>query len=127
MHFIPIKVTVPNAATVVNLATIITNMNLPADVLPNGRCHAIKLWPKTTNTGIVYVGLIATARGGPGIAMVGSTGVGVLKEVYPPAAAGYPDEFCQDSGATENGLNPNDFAFDTSVNGSVLIGHLQVN
>lgn len=122
MHFIPIKVTVTTAGTVVNLVDFLPV--LPADVLDNGKCHGICLYPATGNTGIGYVGLTATARGGPGVTMVKATSVGVLKELYPPASTGIPDEFCKS--APGNSINPNDFAFDASANAQKFVGHLMV-
>ncbi len=116
MHAVSLGyVIVAAAGTPTNLGTVLTALNLPADVLQGRKVYCVEVRPLLTNTGKSYVGLKSTARGAGGVGMTVSTGVNVLKQFQPPSATGIQDRF--ELEGADNDVLVDDYAIDVAVNG----------
>jgi hypothetical protein len=95
--------------------TIIAALGLSDDVLPQGRCHRVKISPLLGNAAGVYVGLDSSSRQAPTFSS--SSGVGVLRELQKPSAGGLQDTFEANGAPGENSIRPADYLVDVSSSG----------
>ena len=124
MHIIPIKISVVTPGVPVTFASVIAAMNLPAERVPLNKINAIKLYPQLGNTGNSYIGLTATAPCAGGVAMNKTTGVNVIKQLFPAAASGHQDAFELFDFEGGNSLLISDYAMDADTAAQGVIGHL---
>jgi len=113
-------VTVTTAGTPIPLSTILAALNLD----PNLKVNKLEAWPLGTTAANMYVGLADIANGGTRTITVMNkgTGVGVLKQLLPPAATGRNDFFREEAPAGQvNTVRVADYAIDTDTSGSKLV------